>query len=64
MSEEDLRSYVGYIGAVYGAQVTARTSSGLRTLAQDPGTISIISHITAERPNKAERKGFLDRQNL
>jgi hypothetical protein len=51
-----LRSYVGYIGPVYGSQVTARTANGFRTLAQDPGTISILGYITAELPNKPVRQ--------
>ncbi|MDD0968103.1 MULTISPECIES: hypothetical protein [Pseudomonas] len=55
-----LKSYVGYIAPIYGAQVTARTSQGFRTVSQDPGTISIISYLTAEHPNKPERTGQVD----
>ena len=56
------RSYVGYLAPIYGAQVTARTSQGFRTMAQDPGTISILSYLTAELPNKPERTEQLDLQ--
>ncbi|WP_192563286.1 hypothetical protein [Pseudomonas gozinkensis] len=57
-----LKSYVGYIAPIYGAQVTARTSQGFRTLPQDVGTISILSHLTAELPNKPERAEQVDLQ--
>lgn len=57
-----LRSYVAFIGPIYGAQVTARTSQGFRSVTQDPGTISILSHLTQEYPNKPERKAQLDLQ--
>jgi len=55
-----LRSYIGYIGPAFSDQVTARTPSGFRTLRQDPGTISIITHITAELQSKVIRREFLD----
>lgn len=54
---DGLRSYVGYIAPIYGAQVTARTSQGFRTVPQEPGTISIINYLTAEHPNKPKRAG-------
>ncbi|WP_085685182.1 MULTISPECIES: hypothetical protein [unclassified Pseudomonas] len=52
---EGLRSYVGYIAPIYGAQVTARTPQGYRTVPQEPGTISILSHLTAEYPDRPKR---------
>lgn len=57
-----LRSYVAFIGPVYGAQVLARTSKGLRSVIQDPGTISILSYLTQDYPNKPEHTAQLDLQ--
>lgn len=57
-----LRSYVAYIGPIYGAQVTARTLKGFRSILQDPGTISVLSHLTADYPDKPARKAQLDLQ--
>lgn len=54
------RNYVGYIAPIYGERVTARTSQGFRSVAQDPGTISILSFVTEEHPNKPEFKILLD----
>lgn len=50
-----MRSYAAFIGPIYGAQVTARTSKGFRSVTQDPGTISILSHLTQDYPNKPVR---------
>ena len=57
-----LRSYVAFIGPVYGAQVTARTSKGLRSIMQDPGTISILSFLTQDYPNAVVHTAQLDLQ--
>lgn len=57
-----MRSYVGFIGPIYGVQVTARTSKGFRSLAQDPGVISILSHLTQDYPNKPGRTAQLSLQ--
>ena len=57
-----LRSYVAFIGPIYGVQVTARTFKGFRSVVQDPGTISILSHLTQEYPSKPERTAQLNLQ--
>jgi hypothetical protein len=57
-----VRNYVAFIGPIYGVQVTARTSTGFRSLAQDPGTISILSHLTQDYPNKPARTAQLNLQ--
>jgi hypothetical protein len=57
-----LRSYVAFIGPIYGAQVTARTSNGFRSVMQDPGTISILSYLTEDYPNKPARTAQLNLQ--
>ena len=54
------RSYTGYIAPIYGAQVVTRTPTGLRTMEQDPGIISILSHVTEEHPRKPENKETLE----